>query len=965
MAVSTLAVSSGITHEAGGREALWRQVGRGLVALGFVLLGWAAWQPDFVTVPKHWFLPFHTLAELVAVVVACLIFASAWYQRHTAPRKLLLAGYVFLAVAVFDLGHTLSYEGMPDFVSPNTPHKAILLWLLGRYGMVVMFFITVFVKDDRPEPDGQWLALAATVIGCGGLVLALAAQPERLPPMFRSGEGVTQLKVWLEWGIVASLGGLLVVLFRRGAHRAWRGELVMLAMGAMIVSELFFTLYRSVTDLANVLGHVYKVLSYGALGRLMFLETVRVPYFRLAAAQRKLAEEERFLQVLIRQAPDGVVVIDESGRIEIANGQLLADFGYRVEELVGRSVDVLLPERRRGEHAGLRESFWRDPRSRPMNQGKVLFGRHRDGHEIPIEVSLGMAVVGDKRSAIAFVRNVSERRRLQAENEKLLLLVQESPDWVLLADAEMRVEHANPAAVAALGLDLASPQGLDRYFLRFGAETSCRSLMDATRDTGSWSGEGLVVDRDGGHVPVSIVVTAHRAPSGEAVHYAVVARDLSERVRWEKQLAHHATHDALTGLPNRLILSDRIEHAIPVARRAGRQVAVLFLDLDNFKLINDSLGHAAGDELLRAATRRMQTALRREDTLTRFGGDEFVVVLPGLDGPVGAERVAAKLLEALDAPFEIGGRKLVTKASIGIHVGPRDDDTAEGMLRRADQAMYRAKRAGRGCYRFFEEQADDPAADTVLLLAALKDAIRPGGPLELHYQPVWRIADGEIVAVEALLRWTHSELGPISPARLVPLAEESGLILALGEWVFEEACRQAASWRAAGLRVRVAINVSVHELRRPDFARRALARLERHGLRPDQIEIEVTETAVMDSLETALENLQALGASGIGLALDDFGTGYSSLAYLKTLPVKKLKIDRTFIADLAEGSHGGHIVQSLVALAHSLDLTVVAEGVETEAQRRLLADFGCEHGQGWLLHRAMPPAACAEAIRGA
>lgn len=962
MSASSLFPFSATGHEAGDREAFWRHVGRGFVGMGVLLLGWTFWQPQLAVIPPEWFLPLHTAAELVAIVVACIIFLSAWYQRQTAPHRFLMVGWGFLAVAVLDLGHMLSYAGMPDFLTPNSPHKAIVLWLFGRYCMVAVFCIMVFMPEGTLASAGQRHLAAAAVPASAALVLAVALDPERFPATFIGGEGVTALKIALEWGIVAALALMLAVLYRRQAHAAWRGDLLMLAMAAMIVSELFFTLYRSVTDLANFLGHLFKVISYGALCRLVFLEAVRVPYFRLAAARRQLAEDENFLKSLIRQAPDGVLVTDEAGRIEVANAQVLDDFGYRADELVGKSVDVLLPEQRRPVHAAHRADYWHAPRPRSMTKGGVLSGRHRDGSEFPVEISLGLAKVGDKRRAIAFVRNVAERRRLQAENEKLLQLLQESPDWVLLIDGELSIEHANPAAIAALGVVPSGGQRLEQYFVRFGTGTSCTACLEAARTNGSWSGEGLVVARDGVQVPVSIVVTAHGQHSGEPLHYAVVARDLTERVRWEKQLTYHATHDALTGLPNRLILSDRIERAIPVARRSERLLAVLFLDLDNFKLVNDTLGHAAGDELLQAVTRRMQAALRQEDTLTRFGGDEFVVVLPNLENVAGAERVASKLLEVLDAPFAVGGRRLVTKASIGIYAGPADEDTAEVMLRKADQAMYRAKRAGRGCYRFFEQGDDGPAADSVALLAALKDAIRPGGPLELHYQPQCRIDDGRIVGVEALLRWTHPELGSISPARIVPLAEESGLIIALGEWVLDEACRQAARWSAEGVSVKMAVNVSVHELRRPDFARWALATLARHGLAPAQIELEVTETAVMDTLEVALDNLNALSEAGVSIALDDFGTGYSSLAYLKTLPVRKLKIDRSFVADLADGSNGGHIVQSLVSLARSLDLTVIAEGVETEAQRSLLAGFGCEQAQGWLFHRALPAERCAEVI---
>ncbi len=966
MTHGTLA-SLGGASEPDRHGRVWLPIGRGILLVGLVLLAWTALQPEHIVIAPGWFLPLHALTEMSAVVVASLIFFAVWHQRKTVSSGALLAGFGFLSIAMFDIAHLLSHEGMPDFVTPNSPHKAIVLWLAGRFVMLGVIVALVFAPDQRIPAGMAWKGLVVTITTTLALIVAIVVQPEHVPATIVPGAGLPPLKAGLEFFLVAGFGFMLMVLVGRRAHTSWSGELLMLAIVATLISGLFFTLYSNAGNLGTLLGQLYKVVAYGALYRMTFLENVRVPYFELATARQQLAEEERFLNGLITQAPDGVLVVDEEGRIEVANRQIEQDFGYAEAELRGQPVEMLVPDGLRDAHSRHRAEFLRKPRVRPMGTGGILHGRTRHGQTVAIEASLGLATLNGQRKVLAFVRNVSDRKRLEAERSGLLDVLKESPDWIVQADQDLVLTYANPAAIDAFGLQ-ANHGGLERtqrvtsLFNPADCVTPPEAMFETAERLGVYSGESSVLAREGQSVPVSIVVIAHRLSANSATRYSLVARDLSERVGWERQLAHHATHDRLTGLPNRLVLIDRIEQSITLARRERELAAVMFIDLDNFKLVNDNLGHSAGDELLVGAALRLQDALRQGDTLARFGGDEFVVVISGLSAPEAVRGVAGKLLHALEEPFSVGATRVTVNASIGICLVPLHADTAEAALSRADQAMYRAKNEGRGIFQVFSPDIDMPSADDVALLAALREAVRRPAQLCLHYQPHVAIPNGEILGVEALLRWSHPQLGHVSPARFIPLAEENGLIEALGDWVLETACQQIARWKQAGISIRVAVNVSAQQLRQPAFAAKVRAILLHHGIEPHLLELEVTESALMRCVDIALENLTELSTLGVQIALDDFGTGYSSLAHLKNLPLNKLKIDRSFVQNINKKTGDAAIVQALIGLARQLELRVVAEGVETARELAVLVQLGCVQAQGWLFHHAMPAEECGEIL---
>lgn len=431
-------------------------------------------------------------------------------------------------------------------------------------------------------------------------------------------------------------------------------------------------------------------------------------------------------------------------------------------------------------------------------------------------------------------------------------------------------------------------------------------------------------------------------------------QEMEERRRIEEDLKYLAHHDALTDLPNRLLLEDRLKHAINRAQRSHGQLAVMFLDLDHFKHINDSLGHALGDELLREVSGRLSNRVRKGDTVARLGGDEFVVVMEQIEGPDDVDALAQELMAALRNPFNIQGHRLFVDSSIGISIFPQDGEIGEELLKNADAAMYQSKEDGRNNYSFYDSRLTESSMERVNMVSNLRQALELQ-ELEVHYQPQVSLPDRQIISAEALIRWNHPENGLLQPARFLALAEESGLIVPIGLWVLRTACEQISQWKAAGLPIqRVAVNLAGKQIRRADLLLRVREILQQSSCRPDWLELEITEDFIMRETDSAIQILQDLRRIGVHLAIDDFGTGYSSLSHLKRLPIDRLKIDRSFIRDLARDPSDAAITRAVIALGTSLKLEITAEGVENAYQERFLVRESCHQVQGFRYGRPMP-----------
>ena len=464
----------------------------------------------------------------------------------------------------------------------------------------------------------------------------------------------------------------------------------------------------------------------------------------------------------------------------------------------------------------------------------------------------------------------------------------------------------------------------------------------------------LMIAGTGQWLNVEAVSKAILDEQGKPVAISGVIRNISRRKEVEKRLEHQAHHDSLTHLPNRILFKLRLDHAIQRASRNRSQIALLFLDLDNFKEINDSLGHAGGDILLQKASVILLETVRQEDTVARQGGDEFLILVEQVDEPQGAAVVAEKILDRLREPFSIEGQEFLVTGSIGVSIYPEQGEDVDTLIKNADAAMYRAKELGRNGYQFFSDRLTAIAQERQQLKVNLRHALKRN-EFRLHYQPQVALDSYQIVGMEALIRWEHPETGLIPPNQFIPFAEETGLIEPIGQWVLSEACRQAVEWQQAGLPVvMISVNLSARQLEQPDIVSLVQNVLNSSGLNPAMLELEITESMLMGDADRAIDTLKALKSLGIALAIDDFGTGYSSLSYLKRFPVDKLKIDREFVRNLPQDHEDLAITRAIIALGQSLNLQLIAEGVETTEQYKLLLAEGCEQMQGYLFSPAVP-----------
>jgi diguanylate cyclase (GGDEF)-like protein/PAS domain S-box-containing protein len=660
----------------------------------------------------------------------------------------------------------------------------------------------------------------------------------------------------------------------------------------------------------------------------------------LERAEAGLRESEAYFRSLVENARDVIHVVNPDWTTRYITPSVQRLLGYHPEELIGRSLAAILHE----------DDVESGAAAVAAAGGVVGFGapiearvRHRDGSWRIFEgVVRNMVDDPVVRGIVINCRDITERRRREAQVARLAAIAEENPNPIVECDLEGRPTYANPAAgrlVQELGVD--GPEGL---FSREHAAVAAACL-----------GGG---DSDRVEVEVGTRVlcwTYYPHPGTGAIH--LFGEDVTERKRVESRLLHHALHDPLTGLPNRHFFMERLAGALlRYHRREGGLFAVLFLDLDRFKVVNDSLGHHVGDELLQVIGERLRGTLRGSDTVARFGGDEFAVLLEGLESLDEATCIAERLSAVLAAPINLSGYEVFTSASIGIALCSAGLDRPEYMLRNADVAMYQAKGSGAARYEIFDRGMHAQALARLQMETDLRRALSRD-EFRLHYQPIVDLRTGRIAGLEALLRWEHPERGLIAPAEFISIAEETGVILPLGDWVLREACRQLATWRGEFRQARIAmsVNLSAKQFGHADLVERICSALEDADLDPRHLKLEVTESAIIDSPNSAGAMLLELRRRGIQIQMDDFGTGYSSLSSLHSLPLDGIKIDRSFISRIPGSAPTLQMVRAIALLARGLGLALIAEGVETPEQLEEVRALGCEFAQGYLLSHPLAP----------
>ncbi|SDN33838.1 EAL domain-containing protein [Vreelandella arcis] len=670
--------------------------------------------------------------------------------------------------------------------------------------------------------------------------------------------------------------------------------------------------------------------------------------------RRSLEESEQRYRSLFIHHPDAVFSLDEQGQFVTANATCAAISGYAIDEIVGQHFDAFIFEE---------DSEAINQRFQTVMQGGIiryeLTIRDRAGRPHIMDlINLPIVIDGEIQGLYGIAQEVTEKREQESRLRTLERCVEASVNGILIADAtqpELPIVYANRAFTMMTGYAQAEVLGQNCRFLQ-GAGTDptdvalIRQHLSEQRDIHvtlrNYRKDGSLFWND-------LYIAPVRNPDGQLTHYVGVQHDVTEHKAFEARLAYFATHDDLTQLPNRSLFEDKLSEAFAFAQRQHQRVAVLFVDLDDFKPINDNLGHAVGDRVLEDVAQRLLSAVGEQHLVARLGGDEFVILHSWVDNDTQVVDVAEQLLAALSRPYCIEGHELYLTASVGIAISQDDTLEPQMLIQQADMAMYKAKQQGRNAYQWFTEAFTDTASERLILRNDLQEAIECQA-FELYYQPLLN-RRGQLTGVEALLRWRHPTKGFISPARFIPLAEATGQIMPISEWVLDRACRdmQALSEQGRG-NIVVAVNLSPLQFQRSSFLATLRQTLMATGLPPQQLALELTEGILMENAEAAIDTLHALRSMQIGVSIDDFGTGFSSLSYLKHLPISTVKIDRSFINELDHSDNDAAIVQGIISMAHHLDLNVVAEGVETAEQHQRLLDYQCDTFQGFGLAKPMP-----------
>ncbi len=741
----------------------------------------------------------------------------------------------------------------------------------------------------------------------------------------------------------------------------WRRQIERIVPGWAPVTFTF-------TDPAGADDERYRVRLCGAAGgAILALVQSRSPTTAADALIELESRPDPRLRALLELQRSAAVLLSPGLTVLELNDQAERLTGWQRAPVTGRRFAELMALAR--EQPALLQDLER-ARSGDRITGSEAWLRLPDGQEgrlvwsyIPLR-GAGDEVYGVLAQAEALAP-MSEAVSGQVDDQlRLKAIMDHVADGIVTLDARGVVVSFSRSAEAIFGYrrDEIVGRGVDVLVVRGAGRdgdaleriTAAAKLPGGTRE--------MMARRKGGEV-IPIELAASEVFFNGDVLYILTIRDITVRKHTEETIRNLAYHDPLTGLPNRLLFNDRLTQAIERARRSQRLLAVMIIDIDRFKLINDSLGLGSGDQVLRAVGERLVAAVRRSDTVARLGADDFLLLLPGVDGAENTAKVAQKILDTFLPPLEVDDQELHLGASLGITLYPHDGDDAETLIRNADTALYRAKEHSRGSYQFYTTDMNATAFERLVLETQLRKALERG-ELVVHYQPQVRLDSGAVVAVEALVRWFHADLGLISPAEFIPLAEETGLILDLGRWVLSTACAQVRAWQEQGfVGLRLAVNLSGRQFEQDDLVRSIAQVIEATTFDPADLDLELTESSIMRSPEQAVAKLQALDRLGIRLSIDDFGTGYSSLGHLKRFPIRTLKIDQSFIQDITTDPNDAAIAQAIIALAESLQLKVIAEGVETREQLDLLRRYHCDEMQGYLFARALPPAELLELLR--
>ncbi|MBT4218461.1 MAG: EAL domain-containing protein [Rhodospirillaceae bacterium] len=721
-----------------------------------------------------------------------------------------------------------------------------------------------------------------------------------------------------------------------------------------------------------------SIMPFGGQGENAYMLEVRDITQRLRTTVRLREREER-LHGIMATVADAIVTTDERGVIQSFNAAAEEIFGYALTEIIGQNVKVLMPDAIGKKHDGYINTYKKTGVKNAISlMGREETGLRKDGTEFPIEISITEMWLGSMRLFTAIIRDITERKQAQEKlefrveertreltqeikerqivEEQLRLageVISNLTESVVIVDKRFRITGSNPAYTEMTEFKADEVFGKLPFFYKVLKKDKdlFAEMQGDLEINGRWVGEFWTEKKSGKKYAVRLSVAAIINADKDTTHYACVLNDITKRKQDEERIFYQANYDALTELPNRSLFLDRLNQGLDTMQRMDRMLGLMFIDLDGFKLVNDTLGHDVGDLLLQEAADRLSHCARAGDTVARLGGDEFTVIMPNLVHASDAHLLAQRILDALAKPFRLNEQESFISGSIGVTLFPSDATNAQDLIRNADSAMYKAKEHGKDNYQFFTADMNAEVQERLEMKNGLSTAIG-NNELSLHYQPKLEIGSGLITGVEALMRWENKELGHVSPVKFIPVLEETGMVVEVGDWALRTACEQHMKWLDAGLPpIRIAVNLSARQLREPTFVENFEKIMKETGVTSDSLELEITESMLMSDSHNSVIALDQLHNMGMHVAMDDFGTGYSSLSYLKKFPIDTIKIDRSFVADIATDTDDAEIIRTIITMGHTLNRRVVAEGVETEEQLSLLRQYKCDEIQGYFFSR--------------
>ncbi len=909
-----------------------------LVVLILVLIRW-----------QFGVLLFHTLAELFTIIVGTLMLVIAWNtRRFTHNDFLVYLGIGYFWVAVLDAAHTFTVKGMPFF---NIGHSEITLhfWIYTRlFESLLLFSAALFLTRSLNANRALYVGgVIAIIIG----LLSFYIQK----PVMLTVEGLTPSKIYTEYLIIGILIAAIISYIRKKELFAPNVLNFLLASLVLtIFAELSFTFYTDFNGIPFVLGHLFKFLSFWMIFQAIVQTTLTEPF-------RLLSQASSTYDAI----PHPAVVVDNQAIISQINRAAEKSCGKSRQELAHKPVhEFFHPENISVENCELCKAI---KQGKHIQDRLVAFPEKKQW----FIVSLTPIRVADKNSGmIHLFTDITEQTRVKSElqdnEKKMAQLLNTIPNGIQKNDLNGLITYSNTSHHRILGWK--DGQLIGQYIWdNLQDETSKQELSDylaylIEKQPEPTSFTSASITRDGKEVTLEIVWDYLRDSEGELIGFISVISDITRLKQAEEQILHQAHFDSLTSLPNRFLSLDRLSQLINEAQRDSELVAVIYLDLDDFKKINDTLGHDSGDKLLIKVAKRLRNTVPDGDTIGRLGGDEFIVLLGGLKDAADAMPLVVKLLNCFKKAFKIAKRELILTASVGISIYPDDGKDSSTLLRSADSAMYHSKAQGRNTYSYFTESMNQQVSRQFALEEQMHGAL-DRGEFTLCYQPLVNITSRKITGVEALLRWNNPALGNIPPTEFIPVAEQTGLIVPIGQFVLIEALTVAARLQQqSGSFLRMSVNLSPWQFRDPDLVSVIDETIHQSGISGNTLELEITEGALLSGNAYVRKALTTLSDMGVSIAMDDFGTGYSSLSYLRKYPFNRLKIDRSFIQDITEDAADLELVNAAIAMAHGLDLKVVAEGVENEAQLAILVEQDCDYAQGFLFSKAVPAEEIAEML---